>query len=230
MIHDGHRERLRNRFLEAPESFEDHELLELLLFYSIPRANTNDIGHSLLDRFGSLSGILNADVSALTQVDKLGEKSAIFIRVISELLKRYSLEPFDTSSLLESPETLKSFLCALFVGTDNEKAYLLLFSNSRRLISCRCLSEGYCVANTLTMRDISHSSIGSNAAYAILVHNHPGGKPIPSGEDLATTNIVRSTLRTNGVTMLEHFIVAGNSCEPIMNTSPDMIYEPKRKK
>ena len=73
MTHDGHRQRLRNRFLASPESFEDHELLELILFYSIPRKNTNEIAHRLLARFGSVKGVLNASVDALTEIDDIGE-------------------------------------------------------------------------------------------------------------------------------------------------------------
>lgn len=224
MVHDGHRERLRAKFLDVRDSFEDHELLELLLFYSIPRANTNEIAHDLLDRFGSLQGVFNADIPALKQIDNLGEKSAIFLRVISEILLRYKLEDFEGINVLESPETLKRYLCTLFVGTDNERAYILLFNRSRRLMICRKISEGYCAANTITMRDISNASINSNAAYAILVHNHPGGKAIPSGEDISTTNIVNRALKTNGIEFLEHFIIAGDVCTPIMKRSPDMIY------
>ena len=224
MVHDGHRERLRNKFLEAKDSFEDHELLELLLFYSIPRANTNEIAHDLLDRFGSLQGVFNADVPALMQVEHLGEKSAIFLKTVSEILLRYQMEKFENVSILSSPELLQNYMCSLFVGTDNEKAYILLFNKARRLITCKKVSEGYCAASTITMRDISSVSINSNAAYAILVHNHPGGKAIPSGEDISTTAIVNRALKTNGIEFLEHFIVAGNVCAQIMKTSPDMIY------
>ena len=223
-MHDGHRERLRKRFLDSPESFEDHELLELLLFYSIPRANTNETAHNMLDRFGSFHDILNADIPALMEVKDLGEKSAIFLRVISEILQRYSLEKFEKVNILESFATLKEYLCTLFVGTDNEKAYILLFNKARKLITCQKISEGYCAANTITMRDISSVSISSNAAYAILVHNHPGGKAIPSGEDISTTAIVNSAMKTHGISLLDHFIVAGNNCTSIMNTAPSMIY------
>ena len=128
MVHDGHRERLRNKFLEAKDSFEDHELLELLLFYSIPRANTNEIAHDLLDRFGSLQGVFNADVPALMQVEHLGEKSAIFLKTVSEILLRYQMEKFENVSILSSPELLQNYMFSLFVGTDNEKAYILLFN------------------------------------------------------------------------------------------------------
>ena len=75
--HDGHRKRLRAKFLSAPETLEDHELLELLLFYSIPRANTNEIAHRLLSRFGSIKGVVNAGLPALKEIDGIGECRAL---------------------------------------------------------------------------------------------------------------------------------------------------------
>ena len=89
MTHDGHRKRLKNRFLNSPESFEDHELLELILFYAIPRKNTNETAHKLLNRFGSVKGILDASTEALCEIDDIGPNSALYIKAIASLILRY---------------------------------------------------------------------------------------------------------------------------------------------
>ena len=224
MTHDGHRERLRNRFITAPASFEDHELLELLLFYVVPRMNTNEIAHHLLDRFGSIKGILDAGIPALKEVEQIGDKSAIFLRVVSEVLFRYKMDETEDINPLESPAALGNYLRSLFVGTDNEVTYLLLFNASKKLIRCIRLSEGYCTANTVSMREISTLTLNHNAAYVILAHNHPHGKAIPSGEDIATTNTVSTAMSIHGVEFIDHFIVAGNKCVPIINTSKSKLY------
>lgn len=224
MTHNGHRERLRKRFIKAPHSFEDHELLELLLFYSMPRVNTNEIAHALLDRFGSLKGVIDAGIPSLMGVEKVGAQSALYIRVIAEVLYRYKIAVVECANPLESPAAFGDYLRSLFVGTENEMTYLLLFNNSKKLIKCAMLSEGYCSASTISMREMSSLAIDTNAAYAILAHNHPHGKAIPSGEDLATTNIVSTVMKYHGVELIDHFIVADDTCMPIINASKAKLY------
>lgn len=223
-IHDGHRQRLRKRFLASPSSFEDHELLELLLFYIYPRVNTNEIAHNLLNRFGSLKGVLDAGIPALTQVQQIGDNAALFFRVVSETLSRYKLEYPKSINAIDSHETLARYLCSLFAGTDNEVTYLLLFDSKNKLISCTNIGEGYSCGNVLSMRTITTLTMNSNAASAIVVHNHPNGKAIPSGEDLAATNNINTVMSLNGVKLIDHFIIAGNECTPILNPSKAPLY------
>ena len=136
MTHDKHRERLKSRFLKSPDSFEDHELLELILFYSIPRKNTNETAHKLLERFGSLKGVLDANIDALRSVENIGPTSALYLKAISKLVLKYRISEQKTDELLKSPSTLSMFLKSLFIGTENEISYVLLFDNSKRLIKC----------------------------------------------------------------------------------------------
>ena len=224
MLHDGHRERLRERFFTSPESFADHELIELLLFYSITRQNTNESAHELLNKFGSIKGILDAGFPALVTTEGIGEKSALFIRVISELLSRYEKEKFYSKTPLESPIVLSSFLKSLFVGTTNEQTYLLCFDSSKKLILYKKIAEGYSCGNIISAREIAAIATANNAAGIILAHNHPNGKAIPSGEDIKTTNILKSALETLCITFIEHFIVTDTQCCPIMNSANAKIY------
>ena len=229
MNHDGHRERLKNKFLSAPSSLEDHEILELLFFYAIPRKNTNEIAHNLLNRFGSIKGVFDAGIPATKQIDGVGDGASLYLRVISETIARYEKsEQKNVQRPLESHLALRNYLTSLFVGTENEITYLLLFDAQKVLICCDKISEGYSCGNTVSMRDITLSAIANNAASAILVHNHPNGRTIPSGEDIATTNVVRSVLNSVGINFIDHFIVAGNDCRPILNTSKEHYYTSKK--
>ena len=218
MTHDGHRKRLKNRFLNSPESFEDHELLELILFYAIPRKNTNETAHKLLNRFGSVKGILDARTEALCEIDDIGPNSALYIKAIASLILRYENSDIKSDGLLKSPVALSSFLKNLFIGTENEISYILLFDNSKRLITCEKIGEGFSLEHTLSLRKITSCALSSNAVSAILVHNHPNGKAFPSGEDIHATNRIRLLLEPLGITLMEHFIIADDECLPIINS------------
>ena len=208
--HTGHRKRLRSKFLSAPATLEDHELLELLLFYSIPRANTNEIAHRLLSRFGSIKGVVNAGLPALKEIDGIGENAALFLRAVSEYTARYERSKVELSAPLTSHAELGAYLRSLFVGYDNEVAFLLLFDSSMRLLLCEKVSEGYSAGNVLSTRTIASIALASNAPTAILVHNHPGGKATPSVEDVETTRIVSDLLISADKRLVCHYIVAGN--------------------
>lgn len=224
MTHDGHRERLRNRFLNSASSFEDHELIELILFYSIPRKNTNEIAHRLLNRFGSIKGILDASVEALTEVDDIGLSTAVYLKAIANLVLKYRVADQKPDDILKSPTSLSSFLKTLFIGTENESSYILLFDNSKRLLTCTKIGEGFSMEHTISLRKAAQTAITSNAASAILVHNHPNGKAFPSGEDIHATNRAKMVLEALGVVLMEHFIIANNECRPIMNPQKADIF------
>lgn len=224
MTHDKHRQRLRERFLNSPDSFEDHELLELILFYSIPRKNTNETAHRLIERFGSVRGILDASIDALVEVDDIGMNTALYIKAIAKLVSKYSISEQKSDGILKSPAALSTFLKNLFIGTQNEISYILLFDNSKRLITCEKIGEGFSMEHTLSLRKAVLSALTSNATSAILVHNHPNGKAFPSGDDIHATNKAKMLLEALGVILMEHFIVADNECRPIINTQRADIF------
>ena len=223
MTHDGHRERLKKRFLNSPDSFENHELLELILFYAIPRKNTNETAHKLLSRFGSVKGILDANIDALTEVEDIGPNAALYIKAIAKLLSKYEYTEQKGDGLLKTPATLSIFLRSLFVGTQNETSYILLFDNSKKLITCEKIGEGFSMEHTLSLRKIVSSALSSNASFAILVHNHPNGRALPSGEDIHATNRIKILLESLGVSLMEHFIVAQDDCVPILSKNSALM-------
>ncbi len=221
-LHEAHRNRLREKFKSDPSLLEDHEMLELLLFFSIPRKNTNEIAHNLLKRFHDVQNIFNAEMSTLTMVDGVGENTAVLFRVVSELNRRYELCRNDRKEeLFMNEENLKKYLCSLFTGKQSEEAYILLFDASFTLLCYKKLSEGFSCGTPFPVRDMIYFAIANNAASVVLAHNHPGGKAIPSREDIFANNNIRRIFRDVGVNFIEHYIVAGNACEPISKTSDE---------
>ena len=213
-IHEGHRERLRKKFCQG--SLEDHELLELLLFYSIPRCNTNEQAHQLLRRFGSLDAVMNAELNEVQSVEGIGLTSAIQIKAVGEIMGRCARSRVDSRYLLSSYEALESYLLALFIGSSREKTFLLLFNAANRLICCEMLGEGNATQTPVCLRRAVELALQKNAAAALLAHNHADGLVIPSDIDVATTERVREALENVGVRFVEHYIVTPDRCIPIL--------------
>ncbi len=214
-VHEGHRERLRKKFRQG--ALEDHELLELLLFFSIPRRNTNETAHALLKRFGSLDAVMNADITALQTVEGIGETSALQIKAVAEIMGRCARSRSDDRHLLSSFGELESYLHSLFIGSAHEKTFVLLFNAANRLICCEMLGEGNAVHTSVCLRRVIEMSLQKNAAAAVLAHNHADGLVMPSGEDVTATDRIREALESIGVRFVEHYIVTPDRCIPILH-------------
>ena len=215
-MHEGHRERLRDKFLKDPKALAQHELLELLLFYALPRRNTNETAHELINTFGSIKDLLDADVNNIAAVPGMGKISSILIKVCAEMNSRYAIAE-DTRPKLDTFSALSDYLVKLFVGTNKEISYLLALSNSCRLIAAEILSEGAVSGTEITTYKISRICGRTDAASIVLAHNHPDGSPEPSREDIFATHILAKFCSQIKVNLIDHFVVAGNVCTPILN-------------
>ena len=211
-IHDGHREKMRQRFLKGGlEPFADHEALELLLYYAIPRRDTNPIAHALMDRYGSLSAVLAAPVEDLQKVEGIGESAAILLKLVPRLCAKARLADADRQELvLNTASRAGAYLLERFYGEQNEVIYQLCLDRKGKLLACERLSEGSSTAAELNIRRLVENALLSSASAVILSHNHPSGIALPSREDYATTQWVQEALRTIGVELLDHIIVAEN--------------------
>lgn len=219
-LHEGHRLRLKSRFLENGVSgFEPHNILELLLFYSIPRKDTNDIAHQLIKEFGSLSGVFDADVSELTKIDYITENSATLIKLIPAIAREYLIDKLMSTKKFSSLEHLKEYLISLFYGAQNECVYVLYLTNAYELISSEKIHEGSVNSSHLSTRRLIESVIKNNASMIILAHNHPKGSTLPSMEDVETTSRIQATLNMINVGLIEHFIVNEHDCLPLLQES-----------
>lgn len=210
--HDGHRARLRERFLQDGfDGFNDINSLELLLFYALPRCDTNEIAHALLDRFGSLKNVLNAPIAELTQVNGIGESAAILIQVVSGLSRKVAISDTKKSYIKNSSDAA-DYLRALFFEQPYESIYLICMDASRKVLRCKELSRGGISSVEFNIRQAIQEAISSNSVSLILSHNHPGGVCRPSEEDLEMTRRFTDALRPFGDLHLDdHFIIAGEN-------------------
>lgn len=216
-IHEGHRERLKNRFLrEGGGSFEPHNLLELLLFYAIPRKDTNPIAHELMDTFGSVAAILDADIENLVQVKGISEHSAILIKLISEFVRKYHDNSLGTGIVFNDAKCLGDYLVKRYAGVTKETVLLLCLSSSGELINEIKICEGSVNSASFGVRTIIEAAVKTKASAVVLAHNHPKGKAVPSSDDIWTTRTLSKAVELSGIEFYDHFVVAGNEYASIL--------------
>lgn len=211
-IHSGHRDRLRERFDEnGLKAFSDVEALEMLLFYALPRCNTNEIAHRLLDRFGGFREVLEADASELRLVKGVGENAARLIRIVSQMNMRYlRCARSGKSNIMDSTESAVEYLRPLFDYSRDELAFALTLNSAGAVIGCHELARGMSNRVEFSARQIVELALRDNAAYIILAHNHLSDVALPSRADVTATTAVASTLKNLGVVLADHFIISGD--------------------
>ncbi len=216
-LHAGHRQRLKKRYVDfGVENLSDHEILELILFYAIPQRNTNDLAHALIDKFGSLQGVLSADIDSLQSVSGIAEHSAILISLLNDVQRKIRLSSNIDIEKLDSLSRIGKYLMNYYEGVNEERVSLMLFDNSMRLIDFVVISSGSVNSSSVDCRSIAEISLRKNAACVILAHNHPSGLAIPSTEDRMITKNVDAALSVIGVHLIEHIIVGSGTYAPTM--------------
>ena len=208
-IHDGHRQRLKERFrLEGLDNFDELQVLELLLFYCIPRQDTNPIAHRLLDHFGTLSQVLEAPVGELEKIAGLGPNAALFLHLVRDSGRYYQVNRTRQEKILTTTEKCGDYLEPYFVGRRNETVFLLCLDAKCKVLCCKEIGEGSVNSAGVPIRRIVETALGVNATTVILAHNHPSGLAIPSSEDVQTTYRVAAALDTVDIALADHIIVA----------------------
>lgn len=207
-MHSGHRQKLRNRFVkEGIENFEDHNVLELLLFSVIPRKDTNPIAHRLIERFGSFYEVLEAEYDELIQVEGVGEQVAAFLILLPQMFKRYNKQRMEAEGIY-GKEEICDYIANHFVGDTVEKVTITLLDNRFRMIATEYISEGSVNFSAIDIRKLLEYTIKHNATQAIIAHNHPRGLALPSQADLSATVHIREILALINVELVDHVIVA----------------------
>ena len=207
-IHAGHRERVRENVLKNGfEQLEDHRLLELLLFYSIPREDTNEIAHRLLDEFGSFSEIIKATPKKLTQVQGVGKNSAIQLAAMGELFKRVVEEGVVKRTPYKTIEELVALVRSQYLNEKNEKMLFICFDSAMRLKKIESFTEGDSVRTSTELKTALSKILENDPSFVIMAHNHPEGPALPSNADVTSTSTVSTTLRTLGINLVDHIII-----------------------
>lgn len=210
-VHDGHRDRMKKRFVHhGLDNFDDHSVLELLLFYVIPRKDTNELAHRLITHFGSLPAVFEARYEELLRVDGIGENAAVLLKLIPQVSRRYQISKTADERIIRTSEDAGRYLIPLYLYAREEIVYLLCLDSKCRLISHKELGRGALNQAEVSIRTIVETALGQNAAAVIISHNHVDGYAIPSREDELTTYRIRDALLLVGITLADHIIVCGN--------------------
>lgn len=207
--HQGHRQRMRRRFLRhGLENFDDHTALELLLFYALPRVDTNALAHKLLDSFGTLDNILDASPEELMAVEGIGENAAALIRLIPAMGARYMESKSRVGSILATPEAAGAYVMPYFMGSREERILMVCMDAKMKALDCRVLATGDVTTANVSVRKVVEFAVKRNAPTVLMAHNHVGGLALPSKEDVESTLRLRELLRGVGITLVDHLVVA----------------------
>ena len=216
--HAEHRQRMKNRFLKnGLDCFDEHQVIELLLFFGIPRQDTNVIAHRLINRFGSLREVLEASYEELLEVEGIGEHAATLIKFSAELSRRYLLSEAKQNERFETVDKLGDYLKRLFLGKKVEEVYILTFTGKMEMLSCRKLADGMTNLVAFSVKPLIEEAILSHAACIVLAHNHPSGIASPSGSDIEITHQLEFICNQMSVPLIEHYVVAGNQYYAIIH-------------
>ena len=209
--HEGHRKRLKELFLtNGLGGLADHVIVELLLFYALPRGDVNPLAHKLVDTFGSLSGVFDAKVEELMQIPGVGKNAAILIKLIPQVARSYLISRTEAVKVLSTVEEIGRYAVPLFYGENDEVAYLICMDAKRKILGCKQIARGGLNSVNVTPRKIVETALGLNASHVVMAHDHPSGIAVPSREDEETTLRIAFTLKMIDITMVDHVGVSND--------------------
>ncbi len=208
-LHEGHRKRLKEKFNSGKESFKEHELLELLLSYSIPRKDTNALAHSLINKFGSLKNVVDCDTELLKTIDGIGDNTACFLSLIGYVLAVTSKTKIQDKPL-SNIEEAKAVLVELFKGLDHEVFYVLFLNSKNKVVSMTKLDDSSKNSVSIDFETITKGILINKPTSIIVAHNHFSKYPAPSKDDDLATEKIYTLLQFYKVNFYDHLIVSGN--------------------
>ena len=210
-VHSGHRQRFRERFAKTGlDAFEDHEALELLLYYAIPRQDVNPLAHKLINHFGSLHLVLEAPVEELKRVDGIGENTAVLINMVLALGRKCEISRIKDVKVIDSTAKAGKYLIPHLSAQRDEVVYMLCLDSKYKVLGCKMLFKGTVNSASINIRKIVENAIAFNAVSVILAHNHLSGIKKPSKEDVETTRKVSQALIALDISLTDHIIIVGD--------------------
>ena len=212
-IHAGHREKMRDRFIRDKgfENFEDHQILELLLFYANTRGDTNPLAHQLLEEFGSLKGVLEARPEQLMTIKGIGKQQAVLISMVVPLTRVWHRCAMTVPDRIGNSREAEKYCLSILAGRRTESFYVVSLNAKCAVLGRRKISEGSLSEVSAYPRMVMETALNYNAHSVLLCHNHPGGTCAPSPEDIASTLQLQRLLNGVGILLLDHIIVANDS-------------------
>lgn len=207
-MHEQERDRLKKQFIrEGLGDFDDKDILELMLYYAMPYKDTGEAAQHLLDKFGSLSEVLEAPVSELVKVKGVGEHTAVLLNMLPQLCRIYTKDKTSGRKIQGLPEIAR-FASDCFIGLTTEYFFLFCIDENLNLLSHRLISKGTVDSSTVDLRKIIETMVSADAVNAVVAHNHPRGNSVPSQSDLDTTATIAKALSPLGMKLLDHVVVS----------------------
>lgn len=217
-VHDGHRKRMRASFLKRDfNSIPEHEILEILLFYSHPRNDTNGLAHRLIKTFGNLENVLSAPYEELIKVDGIGENAATLIILFSRLSLRYA-DAIRREDSDECEKDIDDYLITYFAHQQKEQVIAVLYNKKGRLMNTAVIGSGGIEDATFSPRELVETAMRCNSYKVIIAHNHPQGFAVPSLKDKETTIKLKEILSCVDIKLLDHIIVGDNETFSMKNS------------
>jgi DNA repair protein RadC len=204
----GHRKRLRERFLKAGlDGFHDYEIVEMLLTIGTPRKDVRPMAREAIDKFKTLSGVINAPVEKISEIKGIGEISIFGIKLVKAVAERYTQESLHEQDLISSPQTLFKYLQQSLEHRSRECFAVIMLNAKNKVITTEIIFEGTLTSTCVHPREVIVSILKHNAAAVMFAHNHPSGDPTPSQEDKKLTQALIQGCQFMGITVHEHIIV-----------------------
>lgn len=205
----GHRERIKERFRrEGLESFDQVHVLELMLFYAVPRKDTKAMARALLDHFGSLTAVMEASIPELEAVPGVGKNAATYLTMLTAVGRYYQVQKAQQETILDDTEKYGNYLLPRFYGRRSETVFLLCMDAKCKVLGCQLVGEGDVNSANIPMRRMVEIALATNATSVVLAHNHPSGLAIPSREDVLTTRQLAAALGAMDIMLADHIVVA----------------------
>lgn len=210
-IHTGHRARMRERFAkdERLDGFAEHEIMEMLLFFVLTRADTNSIAHELIDRFGSVRGVVNAPVDSLRQVSGLGDNGAVMLKLFGSICDHIGVQKHESADVRDL-SAFAEYVRSLFAQENTECFKVICVTSEMRVGSVSTISRGNTTSTPVNMRELARCVLGGAEENVILAHNHPNASCKPSQEDIVLTRKVMQQLAPFDISVLDHYVVGSD--------------------
>lgn len=210
-VGEGHRQRLRDKFLRSGfDGFHDYEIVELLLILGTPRRDCKQMAKEAIKKFGGLRGVLDASLDELQKIKGIGPSNAFGIKLFQAMAERYAKERIFSKTSLTSPSMVVDYLRAKWGRENKEHFVVVLLDGHNNLISVNDISTGTLNESLVHPREVFEPAIRQLAAYVVFAHNHPSGDLEPSVEDIKLTQRLVSVGELTGVTVLDHLIISSS--------------------
>ena len=209
-IGEGHRKRLRERFLQSGlDGFLDYEIIELLLSLGTPRKDCKKPAKEAVSKFQGLTGVLDSTLEELQQIEGIGPSNAFGIKLFQAISERYSREKINSNTLLNSPQLVFEYLRES-IGKEKKEHFTILCLDTRNNLIVEEVSVGTLNASLVHPREVFKKAILNNSSHVIVAHNHPSGDPSPSEDDIITTRRLVESGKILGIAVTDHIIVTQN--------------------